>query len=630
MLTKIREGFMGWKAIVVLVVLAASFVFFGVNMTFTGGAYFARVNGEDISPFEVQELYQAQASQYLQQFGQLTPELDQIIEQNVVQQLITNKVIETHMDAERIVVTAQAVKDAIMEEPSFQIDGQFSNEQYRSQLALSGRVPAQFERDLAQSLRFQQFQSAVTGSAFVTPSSLRKFIELSSEQRDAAVGTLTLEQFMPDELPADAEVEAFYAENEISFQSPDSASIEYLELSPTTVAESLVVTDEALALWFENNRDSFETPPERNPRHILIPLDDDEAAAEQLATDVYQRAIEGEDFATLAAEFSKDGGSAQVGGDLGWVRPGQFVGAVDDAVFAMEEGDIRGPVKSEFGFHVIRLDGIRAGGLPDLADVRAEVERDYRAAEADTRFEAQRDELADALFDNPDIAALAEAQNLTVQAIEEFTRSSAAVFLNDDTVLETVFGDNAIRGDALSDVISLSDGRTLVLRVTDYRPATTRALDDVRDDIVAELQRQSASTALAAAADTLAVGEYVDDAAFEQAVTAAGGTFAPSQAFSRSSAEPSPILVGNLFGVNSATDMPTLGHVETGEAAYIYRLTAITPGDPSALTDAERQRLRQQLLARSGSADLRAMVNRLSEKASIKLGGAQINNSSDF
>ncbi len=631
MLTKIRESVMGWKAVVVLVVLSASFVFFGVNMSFSGGSYFAKVNGEEISTFEVQELYTAQSNQFRQQFGELTPDLDRIVQQNVVQQLITNKVVETYLDDERIVVTDNAVIDAISNEPSFQQDGKFSAALYREQLALSGRFPAEFERDMAKSLRFGQLQRGIEGSAFITPSALRQFIELSAEQRTFEFGLLPISAFAVDEAPDEAAIQTFYDENQLSFQTADSATLSYLELSQTAVADTLTVTDEALGLWYEGNKASFETPPERNPRHILIPVEDDESAAQALATEIYNRIQAGEDFAALAGEFSKDGGSAELGGDLGWVREGQFVGSVDDAVFAMTEGELRGPVRSEFGFHVLRLDGIRSGGIPPLDEVRADVERDYRQAEAANRYDDIRDELADALFDNPDLEVLAESQGLALKSVEAFTRSTAGIFLNDDAVLDVVFGDNAIRDGALSDILTLADGRTLVMRVDEYRPAETRQLADVREDIIAELNRQRSEEALTAAAAALVSGEYADSAAFEAAVIEAGGTFSSATTAGRTATTPSAALVADVFAQSRHEALPRSASVaiETGDR-YVYRLQAIDAGDATAISEAERAALRAQLASRQGSSDLQAMVTQLTEDASIKMGAAELQSANDF
>ena len=632
MLTRIRESFLGWKAVALLVLLSASFVFFGVQMSFSGAAYVARVNGEDISPFEVQEYYNRQANNYRQQFGELPPQLSDMLRNTAVEQVITNKVIETYLDKQRFAVSDESVQQTIRDEPSFAEDGKFSYEVYRSQLSLIGQVPAGYERDLRDALRFEQLQSGLAASAFVTPSELRRFIEISYETRTAHVASLPLAAFMPQDPPADDAIAEYYASNEAEFQSPESASLEYIELTPSIVADALNVDEAVLRSYYDNNTERFTTPAERNPRHILVPIDDDEDAALELANELYERASGGEDFAALASEYSKDGGSAARGGDLGWVRPGQFVGAVDEAVFAMTEGEIRGPVKSEFGYHIVRLDGIREGGVSLFDEVRADVEREYREQQGAEQFSVRSNRLADTLFDNPDLASLAESQGLAVQTIDDFTRASAGIFLNNETVLDTVFGPDAIRGDALSDTIELTDDRLVVLRVVEYREAATQALAEVRERIVETLNREAALEAQQQFADTLVDGPAALDAqAFTAAVTDAGGEFLGELALRRNDEEADASLVRAVFAVDPQAQLPMTAAVAgAGDTYFVYRLDAIAAGKGDDLSAAEREGIRAQLARQMGEVDLRNFVTALRESATIKLGSATIQTADDF
>lgn len=630
MLTRIRESFLGWKAVAVLVILAASFVFFGVNMSFSGAAYVARVNGADITPFDVQEFYQAQVSFYRQQVGEITPELDELLQRNSIEQMITNKVVETYLDDQGFVVSDETVQEAIRTNPTFAENGEFSYELYRSQLAQSGEAPASFERDTRDNLRFGQLRQALETTSFVTPAELRRFIEINYETRTALVGQLPLSTFLAEADPSDEAIAAFYTDNTESFKTPEAATVAYIELTPAAVAEAVTVDDTALQSYFQENAEAYETPPERNPRHILIPIDDDEDAALALATQLYERAAEGEDFAALATEYSKDGGSQSRGGDLGWVRVGQFVGAVDDAVFAMQQGEIRGPVKSEFGFHVIRLDGIREGGRAEFDDVRVDIERDYRAQQAVDQFERRSDELANALFDNPELASLAQSQNLEVKRIDEFTRSSAGVFLNDDAVLDAVFGENAVRGDDLSDTLQLSDQRLIVLQVSEYRESATRPQSDVRDQIIAELKRQQAEVAQTATANEI-ISSQGDAEQFEAAIVAAGGTYDGERSSRRQGSGLDQALVDALFAVARDQSLPYSGSVTGGsDIRWVYHLRAIAQGNPADVPDAEKNQLRARLAQQSGAADLRDFVTALRDDATIKIGAAAVQSTNDF
>ncbi len=627
MLTQIRESFLGWKAVVVLVVLAASFVFFGVNMSFSDGGYVAKVDGVEIKPFEVQQLYNAQANQYRQQLGTLPPEIDVQLQQRALNDVITSTVVRSYLNKEGYAATDEQIAESIRQIPAFQEDEKFSSQQYRALLATQGITPQRFEADQRDNLRIQQLRAGLVDTAFITPAELRQYIEIVNETRTVEYGVIPLETYLPDANPEEAEVLAYYDANADDYQTVDSANIDYIELNNAAVEAGIEVNDEILQSYFETVSESFTTPEERNPRHILIPVDDDEEAASQQADAIYARVEAGEDFAELAETFSKDGGSASRGGDLGWVRQGQFVGSVDEAVFAMAEGELRGPIKSEFGFHIVRLDAIRPGGVPALADVRFEVEQQYRAEQAANQFFLVSNELSDALFDGPELEQLAESQGLSVQSMPEFTRDTGAIFANNEQVLDAIFGENAIRDGALSDPIDVAEDRIVVLRVNDFKPASVRPLDEVRNDIIAAIRRDQALAAREEAVSQLIANQRsAPDGDFAQAVTARAGTHNEAITVDRrSDAVPGTVLVEVFDARKPIPGAPSLGTARApGDALYVFRVREVAAGNPGDLSEQERNALRTSLALQHGETLLAAFVSELRDTAKIKVGGAVI------
>ncbi|MEM8981993.1 MAG: SurA N-terminal domain-containing protein [Pseudomonadota bacterium] len=624
MLTNIRNRLTGTLGIVILAVIAVTFVLVGPTMSFTGQAYYARVNGLDVDPNEIERLYQNQAVRVREQFGTITPDIEARLRADAQQQVITQKVLESYLADNRIVASPDAVREQIVNDPSFQEDGAFSRDLYRQVLAGPGLPPERYEQQVARDIALRQVSEGIGGTSFVTPAELRRFIELTFEQRTAAYAVFPLADWQADTDPDDSRIQQFYEDNAARYQTEASAALSFVELSVDDLAANVTVTDEILDNYFATVSENYRTDPERNPRHILITVDGetDDAAASALAASLTERALAGEDFASLAGEYSKDGGSASRGGDLGWVRPGQFVGPVDEAVFAMGVNDIRGPIKSDFGYHVVRLDGVREGGIPSLDDVRADVEADYRNIEAERLFEERADQMDDVLFDNPSLETLAGDLGLSVQVADPFTRATGARFLNDAAVFDAVFGDAAVRDATLSEPIEYQAGRRVVLRVDRFSPPATRPLDNVRDDIVATLKRDDALAARDATLATL-LGTARAGGSFTDLVSEAGGTDPSDATMRRDELGTYPgDLVRAVFNAAAPADgVSSFGRATgDGDDAIVFALQSIAPGNPSDLSTAERDGLRQQLAQRLGFADISSLVLALRDDAKVSFG----------
>ncbi|MEO1037769.1 MAG: SurA N-terminal domain-containing protein [Pseudomonadota bacterium] len=624
MLTEIRNRFTNTVGLVIIGVIAVTFVLVGPTMSFTGQAYYARVNGISVQPAEVEQAYQRQAEDFRRQVGSIPPALDQRIRAQAQEQVITEKVMQSYLEENRIVAAKDSIVDAIRSNPTFQDGDRFSNELYRQTLAGVGMMPERYEQQIGQTLARGQLRDGISATSFVTPGELRRYIELTRERRQIMYAVFALDAWQSDDDPAAERIQTYFDENSDRFQTEATAELAYIELSVDELAASIDVSDSAISDYFDGISEDYRTDPERNPRHILITIDDgDEAAAETLAQSLTERALAGEDFAALATEFSKDGGSASQGGDLGWVRPGQFVPSVDEAVFAMAIDEIRGPIRSDFGYHVVRLDAIRDGGIPPLADVRAEVESDYRNAEAEQLFTDKNAQLGDELFDNPVLEDLAATLGVDVKVIDDFTRASGALFLNSPDVIASVFGDVPVRGAALSEPIEYQEGRVIVLRVNEFSPPATRPLADVREQIVATLKAGDAAAARATALGELLATSRNDATVFVDAAAELGGEVFEAVTLERNQVGAFPgDLVDTVFEQRAPeVNRTAFGRANgSGDDAIVFALQTVSPGDPATLGAAERDALRQQLAQRGGISDLAAFILALREEAKVTFG----------
>lgn len=509
MLQSIREGVGRWIAGIILALIAVAFIFWGVDPTIMGTTFAAKVNGEDISLVEFDRALQNQQSQYQELYRvELTDELQRALRLSVIEDLIQGEALSQRVASEGYRVSDGRLAQAIRTMPEFQVGGEFSMDVYRSQLMFSGLSPTGFEEQQREQLGLVDLQSGIGVSAFYTPAEFARYIELFEQEREVSYALFPADAFLDRVEVDEAQVLAHYEANSDRFFSEESVDIEFLEFTRADFTGDIEVNDDVLQAFYEQEQFRYQTDEDRRPRHILIGSIEENPEAEARATDVLARLDAGEAFEDLAAELSEDPGTSGQGGDLGWLSRG--TGAFQDAVFDMELGEVRGPVKSEFGYHIIRLDEIRAGEIRTFEAVRDELEVEYRDVRAEELFFEAAQELDALAFDAFDeLASVASDMELSLQTFEGLTRTGASSpFPVADPVVQTAFSTQVLELGENSRVIEILDDHVAVLRVTAHNEPREQTLEAVREEIEAELAR----TAAEALADT-AAAEFLARAA---------------------------------------------------------------------------------------------------------------------
>ena len=280
------------------------------------------------------------------------------------------------------------------------MNGEYSEDVAVGLLRNQGLTPDGFRTAQRESLEVLELQAGVADSTFLTPAEFRRYIELYNQRREIAYALFDVQSFADRTSVDDEAIAAHYDANQASYQTTETVDIEYVELALADIAASIEVTDDALREMYEQERERFQTAEERRARHILIAVGDGpEDAARAKAESAVMRLNNGEDFAAIAAELSDDAGTKAQGGDLGWIGRGMLAGPFEDALFSMQLGEVRGPVRSDFGFHVIRFDELRAGQEQSFDAVREELAAEYRTREAEREFYDRATMLAELAFD---------------------------------------------------------------------------------------------------------------------------------------------------------------------------------------------------------------------------------------
>ncbi len=617
MLTAIREKFTGGIAIGILALIGVPFLFFGINYDFTGQAVAASVDGSDIGVFQFEQAYREQLERN-PTWAEAPSQFRQQIRVGVLNSMIRDRLVEMYLIEEGYQISTAQVDAAIQRVPQFQVDGVFDLETAETLLLQNGLTTERFRASQRRQMRAGQLRQAIGGTALVTPAAYRRYLNLIAEQRLVSMATFTLAS-VTDEVEVTGEmVAAYYDANDTLFLAQELADIEFIEVRRDAIAAAIEISEEDLLDYYADSSNRYLQDEQRQARHILILSGDDTDAAEALAEDLLLRAKAGESFAALAQEYSKDGGTAANGGDLGVLTRSQLAGDLGGAIFDMVEGEVAGPVKSDFGFHIVQLDKILEQGPLPLDEVRAELLGELRDRNAESDFRDLERQVSDALFDVDDMQAIAATTGLDVQAVTGFTRSGAEPFGSNQAAIDAVFDERVLFDGQISEIIELDANRSVIFRVTQHHPATRLPLDEVRDQIVAAIKTQEAAAIVFNRAEQLYAALSAGDE-FGVAAEAAGAVVSAPTLVSRQTQDLDRAVLGQIFMTQKPTaDAPVTGQVTTLDGGItVFSLDAVLAGRPESIPLADRDARRAQLAQEAGASDYYAFIEALHDKADI-------------
>ena len=625
MLQRMHDSAGRWIALVVLGLVSVGFIFWGVDFGLTGVATFAaKVNGEDISLTDFDRELQNRQNQYQQLYrAELSEDMRREMRLAVIEDMVREAALKQRVVEQGYRASNQRVTDSILAVAAFQVDGQFNLDVYRGLLANQGLTPAAFEALQRESLEVGDLQSGVADSTFLTPAEFRRYIELYNQRREVAYALFDTMAFAANLAIDDTAIAARYDANQVSYQTTETVDLEYVELALADIAATVELSEEELRAAYEEERERFETAEERRARHILLEVaDGDEDAVRATAESIAQRLRDGEDFAALASELSTDAGTKNQGGDLGWIGRGNLVGPFEDALFSMQVGEISAPVRSEFGYHIIRLDELRAGDMQSFEAVREELAAETRTRRAEAEFYDRANQLGDSAFDAySELATVATAMQLPIKTLQGFSRSGdPGAFSNTAAVVQAAFAEEIVDSGRNSELVELADDHVLVLRVTAHHLPQTKPLDEVRDQIRAELTAERAQL-LAEEAASAFLAEIAQGGDPAVAAAAHSGTWHPAAWVERTeSAVPTEVLSAAFGMAKPAAGTVLREQVALANGSHaVVVLTNVEAGEPASMTQAERDQRQKQLADQSARAELTSYAGNVRAQATVRI-----------
>ena len=628
MLQSIRDRATGWIAWVIVIFISIPFALWGVQeyAGVGGPVVAANVNGTDIPLRSLQEGVQKERSQLQRALGEAA---SQFIDDETLRARVLQRMIDDELRRQGAYTAGFRAGDAqvvaqIGGMEAFIRDGKFDRQQYERLLRHNGYTSKQFEELLRNDLVTNQLVQGVVATAFATPAESAAYLRLREQSRDfryAVISPIAAEQVAVSE----EEVAKEYEANRSLFMEPEQLKVAYLELTLDAVAAAVEVDETELERFYQEQKDDYRREEQRRASHILLPLEEgaDQAADDKVRADamsLYERIREGEDFAALAKGHSKDPGSAESGGDLGFFGRGVMVGPFEEEVFSMKAGELSEPVRTDFGYHVIRLEEVRAGESKTFAEVRDEVERNYRRREAEEPFLDRMERLANLTFENPTtLNVAAEELDLTVQTSDWFSRDEGPGVAAERKVRAAAFEEDVLERGNNSTPVELAE-RHLVLRLVDRKPAAAKPLAEVREAIVGQLRARAARKAATDAGEAMlnALREGGDLAALAETRGAELMTVAAAR---RDAGEAPKSVMGAVFRLPRPADGAVVAEgVALNDGGYaVVQLTGVADGDSGALSAAERRSEAQALARGAGEVELDDLMAGLRARADIEI-----------
>lgn len=624
MLQSLRDRMSGVVAWFIVGLLIIPFAFFGIDQFTTGNANpkVASVGDTDITLREFRNAYNQRYQRLVQMLGEnFDPStLDRgVMREAVLEDMIQQEARLQYARANGWRISDQALMEFLQEVPAFQRDGGFSPEAYRELLAQQGMNPQRYEQQLREGLRAEQLRNAVVNSAFVVPEEVARAQAVRDQQRSFATARVPASRFLGEiEVEEDA-LQGAYEANREAYRVPERVKLAYLELDRDAIAEDQPAPSESVLkrLYESESKTRFTSPERRQVRHVLAEGENAHERIEKAA----QRIEDGASFAEVAESLSDDSGSAEDGGSLGWIERGDMVPAFEEVAFSLPPDTVSEPVESEFGWHLIRVDAVEESSTKpfDHPDVQEQLTRMYQEREADVAFREALDQVERIAFEQAaSLDPAAAAAGLEVKTTDWLQRGSGQGLLSNPEVAQAAFSDSVSAGEN-SRPLELGPGRVVVIRQQEHEPARVRSLDEVRDQVVADVRAERAREKAREMANAIEAavkgGAPLAEAAASRDIEAQ-----EAQKVARGSSNWDRRILDTVFALPrpDAVDTAPVRTVDLGEEGIaVVRLQAVHIPETDQADDASQRTLVRRIQGRAAGVEFAGLERHIIESIEV-------------
>lgn len=507
MLQDIRDNASGWVVYTIIGLLILSFAMWGIQEYFGGGggATVASINGKEINLPQFNQQVQ-QRKQTLQSilganYQQQYPN-EGVIRQQVVKDMVRTELLRQEVDEAGFRVSDASLAKRIHAIPQFQTDGKFDPSLYKRLLESQRYNQAQWENELREQDKLRQFENSLAASSFIPKAELARFQKISQQTRDFKYALVTVK---PEEVSvSDAEVESYYGENKKLYQTPEQVKLAYVELKEEDLAENIGVSAADAQAIYDGQLERYRSAELRKAKNIMFKVPT-ELGAEAIEWDqaiekaeaIVKQLDDGASFAELAEKNSQDTLSAQKGGDMGFIAPGDFTSKdLEDALFNLAVGGYSKPIRTEQGVQIVQLEEIQASEQKPFADVQEQIVNERKGELAQQRFIEVAEEMANLVVEQPDdLDEISESYELEINETEFLGNANNEGLFAYPKVKTLAFSEDVLVEKLNSDLIEVADGHVIAMRVVEHKASQQMPLADVKEDLKSFLGVKKAAEA---------------------------------------------------------------------------------------------------------------------------------------
>lgn len=617
----------GWVGKVLLVIFLVPFALVGMEGLFSLGSksgVAATVNKNDVSTNELEQALNQRRQQLLPQVGNDDSKINSaVLREQVLEGLVERAMLLQQAKALGFQITDLQAAALIRKEASFQVDGQFSEERFQTFLKMTGQDSKRLIQDIQSQMAVQQFAGGLTASAITSKAEIQNIIVLQDEKRTVHLAQLPLDPYLAKVSVSTTEIQSDYDKNKADFKVEENIDLQYIVLSSDQFASQVSLTEDDLKAQYEIATQDLQANIERRAQHILISVDDKTNADAALKTsnELIARINKGESFDSLAKEFSQDPGSAQKGGDLGFAPKGVYVPEFEASLDALAINQVSAPIKTQFGYHIIKLLETRSPELPTLDSMRTELTEQAKAAKISELYNNAINQLNDLAVDASSLTELTKPYQLVVQSQAQMTRKGGAGDLANPDLIKIAFSDDVMLDHQISSGIAVNPTRTVWLKATVHRPERAQTLAEASGLIKLTLQEQKA-LALAMQDASKIVADLNNGTAPATVQATHSIEFADFGQINRQMGLPNKKAQTAAFMLaKPAADQWRAAAVEgeQGTGISIVAISDIQSGQVDSLPEDQRKQMAGMLAGMRGQQDLRDYTEYLKSHAKIKI-----------
>jgi peptidyl-prolyl cis-trans isomerase D len=607
---------------VILFLIIITFGFFGVDQynKSGGGDAPATVNGEKISQQEFDNAVRQQQERVREQAGaNFDPAMfdNPEVKRMILDSLVNQRLLSSQARSVGLSLSDDQLAQIIAGIEAFQKDGKFDKQRYESALSGQNMSPLVFESRVRDELSTRQLVDAYIKNGYASQTGADNLIRLNEQQRVVSVAQISPDSFVGQVKVEDAAVKAYYENNQKEFQTPERARVEYLIFSVSALLSQVTVDEAEIKKYYEEHQSEFSTPELRKAAHILIAVDAKTSDAEKQAAKIKAEEVlkqvkqEPAQFAQLAQKYSQDPGSAANGGDLGMFGRGMMVKPFDDAVFKLLVGEVSGLVQSDFGFHIIKLLGVKGGKAQALSEVKGVIAQKIKTQKANDKYAELAEKFSNTVYEQSDtLKPAAELVRMPVQQVAWLSKGQIGVSPWTDKALQAVFSDEVVKNKRNTAAIEIAPNMLLAARILEHKPESVSPLAEVATSIRLKLQHQQAQElAIKQGQSMLAQLQQGDSVNISwktaQSVTRSQHTALDNE-FTR-----------QIFKADTAK-LPAYVGMESTQGGYMLaRIDSVK--NVESIEEGKRARYMQQLRQMTGDELLQAFIADTKTRASISI-----------